>query len=147
MGWRSVLFLSLLSVITALKEFREAPSSFESAAYEWLRPKDRLPVLVNNKGTPSRLKIVIAANSHYYHNYRHAVNALALYRLVKWLGVPDSDVSLISPKSVCVCVWVGACVLCWSVRVHMCACVWIHVVLRTSVSVCGVANEIIHIYI
>lgn len=38
------------------------------------------------------LHVVITDTSRYYHNYRHAANAMMIYRIVKWLGVPDSKV-------------------------------------------------------
>ena len=40
---------------------------------------------------------VLVSTSRYWFNYRHAANALSLYRIVKRLGIPDSRILLLLP--------------------------------------------------
>jgi GPI-anchor transamidase subunit K len=42
--------------------------------------------------------------SRFWNNYRHIANALSLYHSVKRLGIPDSQVQMLSP-----CNWEATC--------------------------------------
>eukprot|EP00980_Cylindrotheca_fusiformis_P028158 scaffold22583_cov106-Cylindrotheca_fusiformis.AAC.29 len=44
--------------------------------------------------TPPNIHAVIVSSSRYWFNYRHAMNALAIYRILKDNGVPDSQIIL-----------------------------------------------------
>lgn len=62
-----------------------------------LRPNGGLDLsayILQPEKLPEDLHVVIADTSTYYHNYRHVTNALIMYRIVKWLGVPDSNIHL-----------------------------------------------------
>ena len=41
--------------------------------------------------------VVLVSTSRYWFNYRHAANALSLYRIVKRAGIPDSRILLLLP--------------------------------------------------
>ena len=43
---------------------------------------------------------VIVSTSRFWHNYRHAANALGIYRLVRRLGIPDSQIVLMLAEDV-----------------------------------------------
>ncbi|GAB4816986.1 hypothetical protein N2152v2_004032 [Parachlorella kessleri] len=43
---------------------------------------------------------VIVSSSRYWHNYRHAANALSVYTTVRRLGIPDSNIILMSADEV-----------------------------------------------
>jgi hypothetical protein len=48
---------------------------------------------------------VILSSSKYWFNYRHNTNAMSIYRTVRELGIPDSQILLLL-AGVCVCVCV-----------------------------------------
>eukprot|EP01053_Blabericola_migrator_P001003 Blabericola_migrator_1__1002@NODE_1251_length_4978_cov_149_408267_g845_i0_p3_GENE_NODE_1251_length_4978_cov_149_408267_g845_i0NODE_1251_length_4978_cov_149_408267_g845_i0_p3_ORF_typecomplete_len281_score50_71Peptidase_C13/PF01650_18/3e55Peptidase_C14/PF00656_22/0_1_NODE_1251_length_4978_cov_149_408267_g845_i021382980 len=50
--------------------------------------------LLQPEELPEDLHVVIVDTSTFFHNYRHVTNALIIYRIVKWLGVPDSKIHL-----------------------------------------------------
>ena len=43
---------------------------------------------------------VIVSTSRFWHNYRHAANALGIYRLARRLGIPDSQIVLMLAEDV-----------------------------------------------
>eukprot|EP01054_Gregarina_sp_Poly1_P002800 Gregarina_sp_Poly_1__2799@NODE_177_length_11964_cov_73_622174_g157_i0_p6_GENE_NODE_177_length_11964_cov_73_622174_g157_i0NODE_177_length_11964_cov_73_622174_g157_i0_p6_ORF_typecomplete_len201_score15_43Peptidase_C13/PF01650_18/6_1e36_NODE_177_length_11964_cov_73_622174_g157_i044665068 len=71
-------------------------AEFDEYVKAILRPTGGLegvPVLKPEE-LPHDLHVVITDTSTYFHNYRHVTNALIMYRIVKWLGVPDSKIHL-----------------------------------------------------
>eukprot|EP00040_Diaphanoeca_grandis_P021902 m.117114 g.117114 ORF g.117114 m.117114 type:complete len:376 (-) comp28555_c0_seq1:123-1250(-) len=53
-----------------------------------------LGLLIQVSGKSSDTWVVIVSTSRFWYNYRHESNALSIYRSVKRLGVPDSNIIL-----------------------------------------------------
>eukprot|EP01056_Protomagalhaensia_sp_Gyna25_P004931 Protomagalhaensia_sp_Gyna_25__4930@NODE_52_length_6070_cov_248_257005_g39_i0_p2_GENE_NODE_52_length_6070_cov_248_257005_g39_i0NODE_52_length_6070_cov_248_257005_g39_i0_p2_ORF_typecomplete_len297_score5_52Peptidase_C13/PF01650_18/5_1e52Peptidase_C14/PF00656_22/0_00056_NODE_52_length_6070_cov_248_257005_g39_i051456035 len=71
-------------------------ADFDAFVKDLLRPDGGFePAVLAPSELPDDLHVVITDTSTYFHNYRHVTNALIIYRIVKWLGVPDSKIHLI----------------------------------------------------
>ena len=42
--------------------------------------------------SPNNVHALVVSSSRYWFNYRHAVNALAIYRVLKENGIPDENI-------------------------------------------------------
>lgn len=74
-GFNTVLFLLLLLISTISSEYRSLPENFANAGH------------TNNWA-------VLVDTSRFWFNYRHVANVLSIYRSVKRLGIPDSQIIL-----------------------------------------------------
>ena len=43
--------------------------------------------------------VVILSSSKFYFNYRHTVNSMYVYQIVKKLGIPDSNIIMMLPEN------------------------------------------------
>jgi hypothetical protein len=66
-----------------------------------------------NEGGVKTTSVLIVSTSRFWHNYRHAANALSVYRTVKRLGVHDDNIVLMlagqPANPTAVCAWRAAC--------------------------------------
>eukprot|EP01057_Protomagalhaensia_wolfi_P004224 Protomagalhaensia_wolfi_Nauph_80__4223@NODE_42_length_4330_cov_209_921697_g34_i0_p1_GENE_NODE_42_length_4330_cov_209_921697_g34_i0NODE_42_length_4330_cov_209_921697_g34_i0_p1_ORF_typecomplete_len305_score8_99Peptidase_C13/PF01650_18/1e51Peptidase_C14/PF00656_22/0_00024_NODE_42_length_4330_cov_209_921697_g34_i031194033 len=86
-AWALFLFQCALAFSTA---------EFDEFVKELIRPDGGLEsTVLAPTELPDDLHVVITDTSTYFHNYRHVTNAFIIYRIVKWLGVPDSKIHLI----------------------------------------------------
>jgi GPI-anchor transamidase subunit K len=61
------------------------------SAFQVAVPSADAAEAVNNN---NNIHAVIVSSSRYWFNYRHAINALGLYRLLRSNGIPDSNIIL-----------------------------------------------------
>ncbi|KJE96721.1 GPI-anchor transamidase, partial [Capsaspora owczarzaki ATCC 30864] len=85
----ALLLLALFSAVAAASMHESSSSSLDSH-------HDRAAAFLNERAAAGHTNnwAVLVATSKYWFNYRHTANTLAMYRSVKRLGIPDSNIIL-----------------------------------------------------